>query len=96
MYTEQFDNLEENLDILQEEAAEIIQIVSKIKRFGLYSTYPQDETTNLSHLHQEIADFQAMVDVLTDHGYIDLAELSRRKERKLDKLAHYYGAEKAN
>lgn len=92
----QFNNTEENLDILQEEAAEIIQIISKIKRFGFYSTYPQDDTSNLSHLHQEIGDLQAMVDVLIDQGYIDITDLSHRRELKLNKLANYYNVEKAN
>lgn len=57
----------ELLEILQEEAAEVIQIISKIKRFGLYSYHPDDEskTSNIAHLSVEIGDFVAIVDLLT-------------------------------
>jgi hypothetical protein len=58
---------QELLDILQEEAAEVIQIISKIKRFGMYSYHPDDpeKTTNIAHLSVEIGDFVAIVDLLT-------------------------------
>lgn len=74
--TELTPRTQELLDILQEEAAEVIQIISKIKRFGLYSYNPNDleKTTNIAHLSVEIGDFVAIVDLLTrgelnsDHG----------------------------
>lgn len=67
----------ELLEILQEEAAEVIQIISKIKRFGLYSYHPDDpaRTTNIAHLSVEVGDFIAIVDLLTEgdlhveHGF---------------------------
>lgn len=57
---------------LQEEAAEIIQAVSKINRFGDNNTHPERTTTNKQELVQELEDFLAIVAVLEQLGYIDL------------------------
>ena len=46
---------EEILTILQEECAEVIQAVSKIKRFGMFH--------NMENLHKELADLQCMIDL---------------------------------
>ena len=57
---------DELLGILQEECAEVIQIISKIRRFGLHSHHPLDNKriTNQEHLAHEIGDIFGMVELL--------------------------------
>lgn len=61
---------------LQEEAAEVIQAVSKINRFGENSHHPDRTTTNLQELVGELEDLLAIVAALEHYQYIDLT-LSR-------------------
>jgi NTP pyrophosphatase (non-canonical NTP hydrolase) len=61
---------------LQEEAAEVIQAVSKINRFGPHNSHPDRTTTNLEELVGELEDFLAIVAALEHYEYIDLT-LSR-------------------
>ena len=51
---------EEILTILQEECAEVIQSVSKVRRFG--------EAGNIEQLEQEIADVLCMINLAYRHG----------------------------
>lgn len=51
---------EEILTILQEECAEVIQAVSKVRRFG--------ETNNIEQLEQEIADVLCMINLAYRYG----------------------------
>ena len=57
---------------LQEEAAEVIQAVSKINRFGETNSHPDRTTTNKQELVQELEDFLAILAVLEHHKWIDL------------------------
>jgi NTP pyrophosphatase (non-canonical NTP hydrolase) len=57
---------------LQEEAAEVIQAVSKINRFGPHNRHPDRTTTNLQELVGELEDFLAIVAALEHYQYIDL------------------------
>lgn len=57
---------------LQEEAAEVIQAVSKINRFGETNKHPDRTTTNKQELIQELEDFLAILAVLEQTGWIDL------------------------
>jgi uncharacterized membrane-anchored protein YjiN (DUF445 family) len=59
------------LDKLQEEAAEIIQAVSKIRRFGPNNHHPDRTTTNLEELVGELEDLQAIVLALEEIKYLD-------------------------
>ena len=61
---------------LQEEAAEVIQAVSKINRFGEQNSHPDRQTTNKQELIQELEDFLAILAVLENLQWIDLT-LSR-------------------
>jgi NTP pyrophosphatase (non-canonical NTP hydrolase) len=63
---------------LQEEAAEVIQAVSKINRFGPHNSHPDRTTTNLQELVGELEDFLAIVAALEHYQYIDLT-LSREQ-----------------
>jgi NTP pyrophosphatase (non-canonical NTP hydrolase) len=57
---------------LQEEAAEVIQAVSKINRFGEQNKHPDRQTNNKQELIQELEDFLAILAVLEQLQYIDL------------------------
>ena len=61
---------------LQEEAAEVIQAVSKINRFGEAGKHPDRATTNKQELVGELEDFLAILAVLEEMRWIDLT-LSR-------------------
>ena len=58
------------LDKLQEEAAEVIQAVSKIRRFGAQNHHPDRITTNLEELENELEDLLAIVHKLEDLHYV--------------------------
>ena len=60
------------LDKLQEEAAEVIQAVSKIRRFGESSHHPDRTTTNKQELVNELEDFLAILAALEYTKYLDL------------------------
>ena len=62
---------------LQEEAAEVIQAVSKINRFGEANRHPDRTTTNKQELVGELEDFLAILAVLENLQWIDLT-LSRQ------------------
>ena len=52
------------LDKLQEEAAEVIQAVSKIRRFGENNKHPERDTTNKQELVTELEDLLAILAAL--------------------------------
>ena len=58
------------LDKLQEEAAEVIQAVSKIRRFGPHNHHPDRQSTNLQELENELEDLQAILYKLEDLRYV--------------------------
>lgn len=60
------------LDKLQEEAAEVIQAVSKIRRFGENNSHPDRQTTNKDELVTELEDFLAILAALEYVRYLDL------------------------
>ena len=77
----------EILLILQEECAEVIQAISKVKRFGL--------DNNREQLEQEIADVLCMINLAFNHGIIDDNEerVKNRitvKEERLKKFSSIY------
>ena len=74
---------DEILLILQEECAEVIQAVSKIKRFGLMD--------NLDQLKMELADLQCMIDLVQDNNICQYEgdEFNNRIRLKREKLKRY-------
>ena len=76
------------LDLLQEECAEVIQVASKVKRFGWESHHPEDELKilNRNHLEIEIGDVLAFVEILTSRGIISKSNIDENVIIKLKKL----------
>lgn len=85
-----FADDQKNLEILAEEAAEVIQVKSKIVRFGMLDIYPEHGETNQARLEQEVGDFLVMVDILKARGVLTDAGLDRAKRSKLEKLQRWY------
>lgn len=81
------EDTREILLILQEEGAEVIQAVSKCMRFGPDQMKPGKERTNISMLEEEIGDFLAMVELLTDLDIgVTVEGLQQAKKNKFEKL----------
>jgi NTP pyrophosphatase (non-canonical NTP hydrolase) len=76
----------EVMDILQEEAAEVIQAVSKIRRFGIDNSKPGTEYTNRAHLEEELGDMLAMIDILMINDVVSWGNLHKAKRAKIEKL----------
>jgi NTP pyrophosphatase (non-canonical NTP hydrolase) len=60
------------LDKLQEESAEVIQAISKVRRFGPQNHHPDRQQTNLQELIGELEDWLAIVAALEHYKYFDL------------------------
>lgn len=78
---------QEVLDILQEEAAEVIQAVSKIRRFGWDNFHPSTpDQNNLEHLEEELGDMQAMIEILMEMNIVSWGNVTVAKRAKIEKL----------
>lgn len=75
----------EILEILQEECAEVIQAVSKVKRFGWDNSF-EGKPTNREHLTEELGDLEAMIELLKKNWEVSPALVQKAKEAKLEKL----------
>jgi NTP pyrophosphatase (non-canonical NTP hydrolase) len=80
------NKVEEILDILQEECAEVIQNVSKCRRFGLDNEYLNGTGTQRENLVKEIGDVLAMIELLQEHGVVSEEELIIARRNKFNKL----------
>jgi NTP pyrophosphatase (non-canonical NTP hydrolase) len=74
------------LDKLQEEAAEVIQAVNKIRRFGENNKHPERSTTNKQDLANELEDFLAILAALEYTKYLDLVPHQQNILHKTHKL----------
>lgn len=83
----------ELLGLLQEECAEVIQIVSKIRRFGYESYNPFDPSgkSNLTLLQDEIGDVYAVMALLLQEGHLKQGQIGERVQWKLKKLEENWG-----
>ena len=84
------DREKEIMVILQEEAAEVIQEISKIFRFGIDENH-RDGMSHRQRLTEELGDLLTMIDLLKDHRLIDPAALEMAKQAKVTKLKKYSG-----
>ena len=76
----------EVMDILQEECAEVVQAVSKIRRFGIDNAKPGKDQTNREHLEEEVGDMLAMIDILMVNNIVSWGNLHKAKRAKIEKL----------
>jgi NTP pyrophosphatase (non-canonical NTP hydrolase) len=74
--------------ITQEEAAEVIQEISKIFRFGIDDSH-RDGMTHRQRLTTEVGDLLAMVDLLIDSRVLDPSMIEMAKQAKTVKLRQY-------
>lgn len=81
----------ELLGILQEECAEVIQIISKIRRFGMDSYNPADPSvTNHDLLNLEVGDVLGLIEMLkTDPDILDESKIYARSIYKQEKVLRY-------
>jgi len=70
----------ERLDLMQEECAEVIQICSKIKRFGYDDTKPGQNFTNRQRLEEELGHVLNMLEMMVRRKDIepDMVEQSKK------------------
>jgi NTP pyrophosphatase (non-canonical NTP hydrolase) len=81
--------VQEALDILQEECAEVIVEVSKCRRFGLESLHYKTGVKHSVMLETEVGDVLALVDILIDQGILDVETLEIAKDAKKEKLKQW-------
>ena len=79
----------EILDILQEECAEVIQAISKCRRFGLENTYSKGTGTQREHLVQELGDITLLIELLKAHQLYTEKELKAAQLKKSQKLTQW-------
>jgi len=82
------DRNREILTITQEEAAEVIQEISKVFRFGIDEIH-RDGLRHRDHLTQEVGDLLCMIDLMIDHKLLDPVALEIAKQEKTRKLKTY-------
>ncbi len=80
----------EILIILQEEAAEVIQEISKIFRFGLDEPH-RDGGTHRQKLTEELGDLLTMIDLLRGTGIVESGHLEQAQRAKIAKLRQFSG-----
>ena len=78
----------EVLVITQEEAAEVIQEISKIFRFGIDEPH-RDGMTHRQKLTTEAGDLMCMIDLMIDKNLVDAEHLDAAKQDKIRKLKQY-------
>jgi len=80
------EKINEVMNILSEECAEVIQAVSKINRFGMDNYKPGKPKTNRQHLEEELGDLMAMIDILQEMDVVSYANIEKAAEAKHEKL----------
>ena len=77
--------INEILDILQEECAEVIVAISKIRRFGIDNSY-KEVGTQRDHLIQELGDVSLLIELLEANHVFNVRQLKEAQDRKAQKL----------
>lgn len=81
------EQTKEILTILQEECAEVIVEVSKIRRFGPDQCKADSDETNIQRLQKELGDVMAMIELITKEGVgVTTQGLKSAKMAKFEKL----------
>lgn len=76
----------EILLIAQEECAEVIQVISKVFRFGFDAKHPNEDVNNLQRLEEELGDLACMIGLLIDKKIVSEKNLEKAAKMKLKKL----------
>lgn len=76
---------QEILDILQEECAEVIQMISKCRRFGIDEIHIKTGQINRDLLTEELGDLLCMIKLATS-SIVDSKQVNEAATRKLVKL----------
>jgi NTP pyrophosphatase (non-canonical NTP hydrolase) len=85
--------IEEALGILQEECAEVVVEVSKIRRFGLHEKSHHTGFSHRATLEMEVGDLLCLVDYLIENNVLNsdnLAAAKLAKQAKLKKWSKIY------
>lgn len=80
---------EEILNILQEECAEVIQMVSKCRRFGIDQRHLKADKPNREKLTEEIGDLLAMINLCISYNIVDQTKIIVAQENKYKKLEEW-------
>ena len=80
---------EEILNILQEECAEVIQMVSKCRRFGLDQQHLKADKPNRDKLTEEIGDVLAMINLCIEHNIVNQDQIMTAQQNKFKKLKQW-------
>ena len=81
--------INEILDILQEECAEVIQAISKCRRFGINEQNLKTGRTQKEELIQELGDVSLLVELLHAYQLFTNDELANAKSSKATKLSKW-------
>lgn len=79
----------EIMDIAQEECAEVIQAISKIRRFGFDGKHPDSNIDNREHLEEEIGDLMCLFEIMEEREMIDWGNVALYAQKKRNKLAQW-------
>ena len=79
------NKLEEVLTITQEECAEVIQAISKCRRFGLDNSHKSGRTQR-ENLTEEVGDLYCMLELLCEHAELDPTKVLAACAAKKTKL----------
>ena len=85
------NQVNEIYNILQEECAEVVQAISKIRRFGLDEVY--NGVSNREHLEEELGDLYCMIELLIKKNIVREDKMLSASIAKRDKLAKWSGIE---
>lgn len=80
---------EEILTILQEECAELIQMVSKCRRFGIDEQHLKAQQPNRQRLTEEIGDVLAMINLCINNKIVNQTDVIVAQENKFKKLKEW-------
>ena len=81
--------INEILDILQEECAEVIQAISKCRRFGINEQNLKSGRTQREELVQELGDVSLLIELLKAHQLFVDGDLHQAKLNKANKLSKW-------
>lgn len=85
-----FPDIKSTLEHLAEEAAEVIQMKSKVIRFGVNDEWPEGSgLTNRKKLQEEIGHLQAVIDILLAHEIVDQEQMNKHKWEKWDSMTKW-------